>query len=1090
MKQFLSTLLAAASLSVSAQTWQPCASGLNSSTHGMCLYNNTLVDVGSFGSPCGRVASWDGTSWSCFAGGVGLVGRAAIEYNGDLVVCGDFWNINQPCTGCNGVARWDGSAWQPLGTGFNNDVLCLAVWNGMLVAGGDFTTCDGNPCSRIAVWNGTNWSALGGVNDFDNDIRGLAVYNGELWAGGDFSNVAGNTPSDRVVKWNGSAWVGGNSGVDIPGGLDSTVRCFYVDQQANLLYMGGHFLEVGGNTNCRGVAVYDGNAWQPLGTGVDNYVRALGKYNGNIIVGGDFLNAGTTPASKIAKWNPNTQTWSAMGAGMNDYVKAIEVYNGELYAGGPFTTADGLPRSCVARWYEQPPPVASFTASLNNICSGQCISFTDNSTNSPGSWTWTFNGASPSSSTQQNPSTICYSSPGTYTVSLQACNSSGCHTTTQVITVNNGTPPNVGVTAAQSTICAGYSTSLTASGATTYTWSPASGLSSTTGATVTASPTVTTTYTVTGTAGCSATNTITVTVNQGPVMTAVAASPSICPGGSTAVTANGATSYTWSPASGLSSTSGATVTASPTVTTTYTVTGTGSNGCTSTQTVMVTVLVPAALPLVEGFQSLTFLPVGWVMNDSGNDGNVWQHNTSVGGFGNSSSCAMYDNNSINAPGTRDEMRTMKMNLTSLTTATMTFDVAYAHRNGGGPYDTLNVYISTDCDQTWTLLYSKGGNTLVTSGNTNSAFVPAASEWRTETVSLNAYIGQPSVTFAFQNRNHNSNNLYIDNINITGTNTNPPTPAFSLSSATTCPGGCITVTDNTSGLPTSWNWTFTGASPSSSTQQNPGSVCYSTAGTYTITLQACNGNGCNTTTQTVTVAQPVASAGADVSVCGGSSTTLSAGGGGAYQWQPASGLNCSSCQSPVATPAATTIYTVTVTDVNGCSASDAVVVTVFNVNADAGANQMLCMGYSTTLNASGGVTYSWTPADSLSCTTCASPVASPTVTTTYTVTVTDINGCTATDTVQVTVNICTGINAPGTSGQVMVYPNPAAGMVSIVWPGISNGELSVYNMLGEIHLQEKLSGEKTNISLAGLPAGVYVFRIRTPNGQLTERVVKE
>jgi len=77
-------------------------------------------------------------------------------------------------------------------------------------------------------------------------------------------------------------------------------------------------------------------------------------------------------------------------------------------------------------------------------------------------------------------------------------------------------PPTISVNPSSPTICSGQSTTLTASGASTYVWSPATGLSSTTGATVTASPTTTTTYTVTGTDvnGCTATSNVTVTVDQ------------------------------------------------------------------------------------------------------------------------------------------------------------------------------------------------------------------------------------------------------------------------------------------------------------------------------------------------------------------------------------------------------------------------------------------------------------------------------------------------------------------------------------------------------------------------------------------------
>ncbi|MEO8085677.1 MAG: PKD domain-containing protein [Bacteroidota bacterium] len=73
-------------------------------------------------------------------------------------------------------------------------------------------------------------------------------------------------------------------------------------------------------------------------------------------------------------------------------------------------------------------PIANFVANNTSICESQCISFTDLSNNSPTSWTWSFQGASISSSTQQNPSGICYNTSGTYFVSLTVSNASGSNT--------------------------------------------------------------------------------------------------------------------------------------------------------------------------------------------------------------------------------------------------------------------------------------------------------------------------------------------------------------------------------------------------------------------------------------------------------------------------------------------------------------------------------------------------------------------------------------------------------------------------------------------------------------------------------------
>ncbi len=140
------------------------------------------------------------------------------------------------------------------------------------------------------------------------------------------------------------------------------------------------------------------------------------------------------------------------------------------------------------------------------------------------------------------------------------------------------------------TICNGGSIKLIPSGATNYTWSPAAGLSATTGDTVTASPTATTTYTITGTTGVNqGTTTIVVTVNPVPTINATPNPASYCAGNASVLTATGGIGYTWSPSTDLSATTGATVSANPTVTTTYTVTGANSVGCTATQPVTVTV---------------------------------------------------------------------------------------------------------------------------------------------------------------------------------------------------------------------------------------------------------------------------------------------------------------------------------------------------------------------------------------------------------------------------------------------------------------------------------------------------------------------
>ncbi|MGP8214097.1 MAG: gliding motility-associated C-terminal domain-containing protein [Bacteroidia bacterium] len=111
------------------------------------------------------------------------------------------------------------------------------------------------------------------------------------------------------------------------------------------------------------------------------------------------------------------------------------------------------------------------------------------------------------------------------------------------VKICGSTPDTVKVTANPDTVCLGSSTTLTATGATTYTWKPATGLNATTGAIVTATPTVTTTYTVTGLTGSTTSAKITVFVASPPSVTP--ALSVICAGNPVALKATGDSTYTW-----------------------------------------------------------------------------------------------------------------------------------------------------------------------------------------------------------------------------------------------------------------------------------------------------------------------------------------------------------------------------------------------------------------------------------------------------------------------------------------------------------------------------------------------------------------
>ena len=249
-------------------------------------------------------------------------------------------------------------------------------------------------------------------------------------------------------------------------------------------------------------------------------------------------------------------------------------------AGAATVTVTSLPTAAIS----------GTTAVCQNSSTLPLVSFTGSNGSAPYTFIYTINGGGNLTTTTTSGNSIALAAPtgvaGTFIYSLVSVSSAaGCsqaQSGTATITINP--LPVLSVSPAAPAVCGGGGTVLTASGASTYLWSPATGLSSTTGASVTANPATTTTYTVSGTNanGCVNTTTVTVTVRSAFAITVSPSSTSICEGGSVTLTAAGAVSYAWSPPDGLSAVNTASVSASPSVTTTYTVTGSDASGCTST----------------------------------------------------------------------------------------------------------------------------------------------------------------------------------------------------------------------------------------------------------------------------------------------------------------------------------------------------------------------------------------------------------------------------------------------------------------------------------------------------------------------------
>ncbi len=265
--------------------------------------------------------------------------------------------------------------------------------------------------------------------------------------------------------------------------------------------------------------------------------------------------------------------------------------------------------------------------------------------------------------------------------------------------------------------------------------------------------------------------------------------------------------------------------------------------------------------------------------------------------------------------------------------------------------------------------------------------------------------------------------------------------------TICVGGSVTIGGSPTGPPGStYSWS-PAAGLNNTTVANPVASPTSTT-TYTVTTSAATTCVNIDTVQVFVGPAPVANAGPDVTVCPGINTTLNGSGGTTYSWSPAASLSNPNISNPVASPTASTTYTLVVT-LNNCTSTDMMTMTTLPMPAvSAGADKSICIGSSTTLNGVGAGTFSWSPSTGLSCTTCANPVANPTITTNYTLTITDANSCTNTDVIQVVVNalplanagpkpgwVCPGFSVTLSSSNGTTYSWAPAGTLSN--PNISN-----------------------------------------------------
>jgi N-acetylneuraminic acid mutarotase len=218
------------------------------------------------------------------------------------------------------------------------------------------------------------------------------------------------------------------------------------------------------------------------------------------------------------------------------------------------------------------------TSTNTQLCSGQSSTLTVS-----GASTYTWN-------TLQSSTSITISPALTTTYIVNSTNSVGC--TNNALFIQTVVPtPTITISGTSSLVCLGKSTTLTANGASTYSWN-----TNQTGTTIVLTPTVVAPLTLschaTATNGCSNSAVYNVNVLPLPTLTVAIIRAKTCKGETNTLTVNGANSYSWHT---VNSNTTAAIVISPTLTSNYTVTGTGSNGCQNMAQLTVTVSACAGI---------------------------------------------------------------------------------------------------------------------------------------------------------------------------------------------------------------------------------------------------------------------------------------------------------------------------------------------------------------------------------------------------------------------------------------------------------------------------------------------------------------
>jgi hypothetical protein len=622
--------------------------------------------------------------------------------------------------------------------------------------------------------------------------------------------------------------------------------------------------------------------------------------------------------------------------------------------------------------------------------------------------------------------TVPTTNASTLTYTLTGTNYSGCSASEKIeIKLQDCNVPGVNVVS--TTVCQGTCPTLVAEvvgGAApySYTWSTGD-----TTSVITKCPQTTTEYTVVIADNQGETASATVSISVLPAPTIAVSSTSICKGQTGSLIAAGAYVYHWETGG-----QGSQIAEKPLSTRSYSVTGISQNGCSNTAS-----------------------------------GTIWVNPDPVITTGDVSVCR-------GLPGTLTVQGAASYQwstgettseITVIPLQSTTYTVTGIDKNGcsASSFATLaivelpvlTINPSQVCLDSTTILIASGANTYT--------WQPV--NFQGDSLTINPHtIAELNYTVSATSTATGCSNSITHNVKVV----NCTQLTVTTNTITSCAQQCSNITAYCDGGKKPYTYLWNNGLTTSSIN-----VCPTVTTQYSVTVTDGNGQSASALAM-FNINYPIQVSTNSASICWGETGTLTASGANSYWWN----VNVA---GPIVKdkPLVTTSYTVTGTDVNGCttSASAQIVVNPLPTLSVVG-NGSICKGDVAFLYASGALNYKWSNGQVTS-----TISVSPTSTTVYTVI--------DTANIKVLVDLCTGMPENVVFAEGMsIFPNPSSGRFFI---SISNAPqeaymMRVYNVMGELVLQDSVRQSRQELDLRVQPSGVYFVQITNSSIKLTQRII--